>query len=72
MNIKIISGEFCSRCHMISPLLKQYAEKNGYSFEEKDIKEATPEEIEWASMLPIIYFWDERIEYDDVLSRISA
>ena len=57
---------------MISPLLKKYAEKNWYAFEEKDVKDATPEEIEWASMLPVIYFWDDRIEYDDALAKVSA
>ena len=67
----IISGEFCSRCHMISPLLKKYCESNNYEFIEKDVKDATPEEIEWATMLPVIYFWDERVEYDDALARIS-
>ena len=70
MKIKLISGEFCSRCHMISPLLKKYAEKNGYDYMEKDIKLATSEEIEWATMLPVIYFWNERIEYDDALAKV--
>lgn len=72
MTIKIITGEFCSRCHLISPLLKKYAEANSYSFEEKDVREATPEEIEGATMLPVIYFWDERVEYDDALAKVSA
>lgn len=71
MKIKLISGEFCSRCHMIKPLLEKYAEKNGYTFIEKDSSLATPEEIEWASMLPVIWFWDERLELDDVIARIS-
>lgn len=57
---------------MIAPLLKQYAEKNWYAFEEKDIKVATPEEIDWASMLPVIYFWDDRVEYDEALAKVSA
>ena len=68
--IKIITGEFCSRCHMIAPLLKKYAEENGMSFIEKDIKNANQEEIEGASMLPVIYFWDERVEYDDALAKV--
>lgn len=55
---------------MIAPLLKQYAEKNGLSFIQKDVKNATPEEIEGASMLPVIFFWDERIEYDDALAKV--
>lgn len=57
---------------MISPLLKKYAEENWYSFIEKDIKNASPEEIEGASMLPVIYFWDDRIEYDDALSKVVS
>ena len=58
MTIKIISWEFCSRCHMIAPLLKKYAEDNGYSFLE--------------TMLPAIYFWDERVEYDDALAKVMG
>ena len=57
---------------MIAPLLKKYAEGNNLSFIETDIKNASPEEIEWATMLPIIFFWDERVEYDDALARITA
>lgn len=72
MTIKLISWEFCSRCHMIAPLLKKYAEDNGYSFLEKDIKNASQEEIEWATMLPVIYFWDERVEYDDALAKVMG
>lgn len=70
--IKLISGEFCSRCHLIAPLLKKYAEENNLSFIEIDINNASPEEIEWATMLPIIYFWDDRIEYDDALAKVMA
>lgn len=55
---------------MITPLLKKYAEENNVSFIEKDIKNANPDEIEGASMLPVIYFWDERIEYDDALAKV--
>ena len=57
---------------MIAPLLKQYAEKNGLSFIQKDVNNATPEELEGASMLPVIYFWDERVEFDDAFARVSA
>lgn len=56
---------------MIAPLLKKYAEQNNVSFIEKDIKNANPDEIEWATMLPVIYFWDERVEFDDAFARIS-
>lgn len=55
---------------MIAPLLKKYAEANWYSFIEKDIANANPDEIEWAAMLPVIYFWSERIEYDDALAKV--
>lgn len=56
---------------MIAPLLKKYAEEHWVSFIEKDINNASPEEIEGASMLPVIYFWDERVEFDDAFARIS-
>ena len=69
--IKIITWEFCSRCHMISPLLKKYAEENNISFIEKDIQNATQEEIEWASMLPVIRIDDKQVDYDEVLAMIS-
>ena len=57
---------------MIAPLLKKYAEENNLSFIETDIKNASPEEIGTATMLPVIFFWDERVEYDDALARITA
>lgn len=57
---------------MIAPLLKQYAEKNGLSFIQKDVNNATPEELDGASMLPVIYFWDDRVEFDDAFARVSA
>lgn len=69
--VKLISGEFCSRCHLLSPLLKSWCEKNNYEFEEKDIKSATPEEIWDSTMLPIIWFGDIKKEYDEVLNIIS-
>lgn len=56
---------------MIAPLLKKYTEENGMSFIEKDIKNATPEEIEWASMLPVIRMDDKQVDYDEVLAMIS-
>lgn len=68
--IKIITGQFCSRCHMIAPMLKKYAEKSWLDYIEKDINEASPEEIEWATQLPVIYFWEDRVEYDDALAKI--
>jgi hypothetical protein len=32
---------------------------------------AAPEEIEWATSLPVIWFDDKQIDYDEVLSIIS-
>lgn len=69
--IKIITGEFCSRCHMIAPLLKKYAEEHKMSFIEKDIKNASHEETDGASMLPIIFFGDERVDFEEAFKRIS-
>lgn len=57
---------------MIEPLLYKYAEANGIEFIHKDVNDATPEEIEWAGQLPVIFFWDERIEFDEALARITA
>lgn len=56
---------------MIAPLLKKYAEKKWLDYIEKDVNDASPEELEWASMLPVIFFWDERIEYEDALAKIN-
>lgn len=69
--IKIITGEFCSRCHMISPLLKRYAEEHNMSFIEKDVKNASQKELGDATMLPIIYFWDEMVSFEDAFQRIN-
>lgn len=56
---------------MIAPLLKKYAEEHNVSFIEKDIKNAAHEETEWAGMLPIIFFWDERVEFEEAFKRIT-
>ena len=56
---------------MIAPLLKKYAEENGVSFIEKDVNNANPEEIEGAWMLPVIFFWDERVEFEEAFKRIT-
>lgn len=71
MLIKLFSNEFCSRCHMISPKLKAYADANWLEYIEKNIKEATEEEIGDSTMLPIIWRWDEKIEFDEALVRLS-
>ena len=55
---------------MIAPLLKEYAEKKGVEFIEKDVKDADKSETEWAGMLPIIFFWDERVEFEEAYKRI--
>lgn len=56
---------------MIAPLLKKYANEHNVSFIEKDIKNASQEETEGAAMLPIIYFWDERVDFEEAYARIS-
>lgn len=71
MRIKLISGQFCSRCHMIAPLLKKFCDENGHNFEELDVNNATPEDLWEASMLPVIWRGDEQIDFDEALSRIS-
>lgn len=71
MKIILISWPTCVRCHAIKPFLERYAERKWYEFEEIEAEKASPELIEWASMLPIIYFWDERIEFEEAMSRIA-
>lgn len=69
--IKLISGQFCSRCHMLAPKLKQWAEDNGYNFVEIDVNNASPEEIEWATMLPVVWRNWEQLDFDATLAKIS-
>lgn len=69
--IKIITGQFCSRCHMIAPKLKEYSEKKWYEYIEKDISAATPEELGEATQLPVIWFDDRQVEFDEALSLIT-
>jgi hypothetical protein len=69
--IKFISGQFCGRCHTLEPYLKQFCEENWYILERKDISEASKEELGSATMLPIVWFWDEQLDYDETLSRIT-
>lgn len=57
---------------MLLPLLRDYAKRNGYEFIVKDIKEANSAETEWASQLPVIWFDDERKEYDEVLGLVQS
>ena len=71
MEIKLITGEFCSRCHMLLPLLRDYAKKNWYGFVEKDVKNASQEELWDATQLPVIWFGNEMKDYDEVLWLIQ-
>lgn len=57
---------------MLLPLLRDYAKRNDYDFIVKDVKEANSAEIEWASQLPVIWFGDERKEYDEVLGLVQS
>lgn len=72
MKIKMITGQFCGRCHTLKPHLEKFCEENNYELEIKDINETSPEEIGSATMLPIIRWGDNQIDYDEVLNRISA
>ena len=56
---------------MISPLLKRYAEEHNMSFIEKDVKNASQKELGDATMLPIIYFWNEMVSFEDAFQRIN-
>ena len=44
--ILMICGETCVKCKFLKPHLEARAQKNEISFEEKDINEAMPSEIE--------------------------
>lgn len=57
---------------MISPKLKEYAEKNWFSYEEKDVNDASKEELWTATMLPVIRFDSEQLEFDEVLAKITS
>ncbi len=56
---------------MIAPLLKSYAENNGLTFEEVNINEANPEDIEGETMLPIIIWNGKHISYEETLQKIT-
>ena len=68
--VKLISSITCVKCHFIKGPLQSRAEKNGYEFEEKDISQATQEEIWDSTSLPIIYIGDEKFDYDNILNKI--
>lgn len=69
--ILMICGETCVKCKFLKPHLEARAQGNGILFEEKDINEAIPSEIEWASSLPVIWIDDKQIEYDEALAMVS-
>lgn len=71
MKILLISWEACNRCRFIKWFLKERSEKNWYEFIEKDVNEASPEEIEWATQLPVIWFDNEQKDYDEVVNILS-
>ena len=71
MKVLLIWWESCSRCRFIWPHLKERSEKNWYEFEEKDVKDASQEELEWATSLPIIFIdWVQK-DYDEVINMLS-
>lgn len=71
MVIKLISWANCYRCRAIEWFLKARAEKEWYEFEEKEVSNASPEEIEWASALPVIWIDDKQMDYDDVIAMLT-
>lgn len=70
-NVKLISSLTCTKCHFIKGPLKSWAESKWYEFEEKDISEATPEEVGDATSLPIIIIDGVRWDYDNILQKIT-
>ena len=38
---------------------------------EKDVKNASQKELGDATMLPIIYFWNEMVSFEDAFQRIN-
>lgn len=71
MKVLLIWWESCNRCRFIAPYLKEWAEKNGYEFEEKDVSEATKEELQFSSSLPVIRLWEKLIDYDEMVNVLS-
>lgn len=69
--VLMICGESCMKCKFIKPHLEKFCLDNNIPFEEKDVNEAAPEEIEWATSLPVVWFDDKQMEYDEVLAFIS-
>ena len=51
--------------------MQSRAEKNGYEFEEIDVSNASPDLIEWATQLPVIWVDWEQIEYEKAIEMIT-
>ena len=71
MKILLISGETCNRCKFIKPFLELYCQKHKWDFEEKDVNDATPEEIEWATMLPVIWVDWQQMDYEKAIEMVA-
>lgn len=56
---------------MIAPKLKSFAEANWYEYVEIDVQQATPEDLGSATMLPVIRWDGEMIDFDEALARLS-
>lgn len=71
MKIRLISWTNCVRCRFLEWPLQSRAEKNGYELEEVNINEASPEDIEGETMLPIIIWDGKHISYEETLQKIT-
>ena len=69
--ITLISGPTCMRCHFIKPHLEKYAETHWMEFREIDVSNASPDLIEWATQLPVIWIDWEQIEYEKAIEMIT-
>lgn len=69
--ITLISGPTCMRCHFLKWPLQSYAEKNWMEFREIDVSNASPDLIEWATQLPVIWIDWEQIEYEKAIEMIT-
>lgn len=69
--IKLVTWQFCGRCHTLQPILEQYCKNNNLELEVIDVNEATPEELGDATMLPIIIRNGKHMDYDETLQKIT-
>lgn len=69
--VLMICGDACMKCKFLKPHLEKFCLNNNIPFEEKDVNEASPSEIEWATSLPVVWFDDKQMDYDEVLAIIS-